>query len=208
MLYLQDFMAEWGYLVFFALGFAEFIGVPIASVPVLVLGSAVAATTTLFMPVVPLAVTAGAVLADALMYWAGRSRGKWTVDAACGLSSNPLACVLKVQKTLQKIGPRYILGAKFTPGIANLIAPAAGLAQLPPGRFFPLATTALLLWSTLVTGLGWALSGQLQPLILFILRNSEPVGLALVAMVLVAGLWRIQKVRRHKGTHVRMGHAR
>ena len=208
MLYLQDFFADWGYLVFFILGFAEFVGVPIASVPFMVMAGSLAARSQLFLPLVPLAVTAGALLADTMWYWAGRSRGKWMVDAACGLSSNPLACVLKVQKNLQKIGPRYILAAKFTPGAANLIAPAAGLAQLPPGRFFPAAIGSLLLWSTLITGIGWVFSNQVEPVILLILHYSQTVGLGIASLVLLAGLWRIQKVRRHKGTHVRMGHAR
>jgi len=207
-LYLQDFFVQWGYLVFFVLGFAEFVGVPIASVPFMVMAGALAASSSLSLPLVPLSVTAGALLADAIWYWAGRSRGKWMVDAACGLSSNPLACVLKVQKNLLKIGPRYILAAKFTPGAANLIAPAAGLAQLPPGRFFPMAGVALLLWSTLITGLGWAFSGQVELVILLILHFSQTVGVAILLLILTAGLWRIQKVRRHKGTHVRMGHAR
>lgn len=208
MLYLQDFFGDWGYLVFFVLGFSEFVGVPIASVPVMVLAGALAASSELLFPLVALSVMAGALLADTIWYWAGRSRGKWMVDAACGLSSNPLACVLKVQKDLQKIGTRSIMAAKFTPGAANLIAPAAGLAQLPPGRFFPAAASALLVWSTVITGLGWVFSGPLHVVIRLIVRYSESVGLAMLALVLAAGLWRIQKVRRHKGTHVRMGHAR
>lgn len=208
MLYLQDFFAQWGYLVFFVLGLAEFVGVPIASVPFMVMGGALAASTELLFPLVVLAVAGGALLADTIWYWAGRARGKWMVDAACGLSSNPLACVLKEQKSLQKLGPRYILAAKFTPGSANLIAPAAGLAQLPPGRFFPIAALSLLLWSSLITGLGWVFSRQVEPVILLILHYRGTVGVALLVLILVAGLWRIQKVRRHKGTHVRMGHAR
>ena len=208
MLVLQDFFAQWGYAVLFGLGFSEFIGVPIASVPFMVLAGGLAASGDMSLLLAALAVTGGGLLADAVWYWAGRRRGKWMVDAACGLTSNPFSCVIKVQKTLQKLGPRFILAAKFTPGAANLIAPAAGLAELPPRRFFPLAGVALFLWATLIVGLGWIFHAQAELVIRLILAYSQVVLLGMLALILAAGVWRLQKVRRHKGLHVRMGRSR
>ncbi len=208
MLYLQDFFGEWGYLVLFTLGFAEFIGVPVASIPFMFMAGALAASEGMFFLTVPLAVTAGAALADAIWFWAGRSKAKWMVDAACGLTSNPFACVIKVQKSLQARGPRHIFLAKFTIGAANLIAPAAGLAEMRAKRFFPVDLGALFLWATLVTGLGWVFERQVLFVVRFLLANSRESFFAIAGLIVVAGIWRIQKVRRHKGLHVRMGRSR
>ncbi len=44
---LDAFLSNYGYWVFFAVGFAEFVGVPIVSVPVLIGGGALVASGTL-----------------------------------------------------------------------------------------------------------------------------------------------------------------
>ncbi len=91
--YLDAFLSSYGYWVFFAVGFAEFVGVPIVSVPVLIAGGASVASGTLgFWPMV-LSVAAGGWLADLGWYSIGRRRGSWLIDVTCVLSSNPRACV-------------------------------------------------------------------------------------------------------------------
>ncbi len=45
--YLDAFLSNYGYWAFFAVGFAEFVGVPILSVPVLIGGGAMVASGTL-----------------------------------------------------------------------------------------------------------------------------------------------------------------
>ena len=48
--YLDGFLRTYGYWAFFVVGFAEFVGVPILSVPVLIGGGAMVASGTLGPP--------------------------------------------------------------------------------------------------------------------------------------------------------------
>ncbi len=86
---LDTFLSSYGYWVFFAVGFVEFVGVPIVSVPVLIVGGAMVASGTLGFWAVVLSVAAGGWLADLGWYSVGRRQGPWLIDVACGLSSNP-----------------------------------------------------------------------------------------------------------------------
>ena len=64
---LDAFLSSYGYWVFFAVGFAEFVGVPIVRVPVLIGGGAMVASGTLgFWGVVVLMLV---VLAAAWRLW-------------------------------------------------------------------------------------------------------------------------------------------
>ncbi len=56
---LDAFLNSYGYWVFFAVGFAEFVGVPIVSVPALIGGGAMVASGTLGFWGVVLSVAAG-----------------------------------------------------------------------------------------------------------------------------------------------------
>ncbi len=101
---LDAFLSSYGYWVFFAVGFVEFVGVPIVSVPVLIGGGAMVASGTLgFWPVV-LSVAAGGWLADLAWYSVGRRQGSWLIDVACRLWSNPRACVSTVKERLSRMG--------------------------------------------------------------------------------------------------------
>ena len=134
---LEAFLSSYGYWVFFAVGFAEFIGVPIVSVPVLIGGGALVASGTLGFWGVVVSVAAGGWLADLAWYTVGRRQGSWLIDVACGLSSNPMACVSAVKNRLSRLGTPYILLAKMLPGSGNFIAVCGGSSRLRDTSLLP-----------------------------------------------------------------------
>ena len=202
--YLDTFLSGYGYWVFFAVGFAEFAGVPIVSVPVLIGGGALVASGTLGFWAVVVSVAAGGWFADLGWYSIGRRRGAWLIDAACGLSSNPRACVFGVKSQLSRMGTRYILLAKMLPGSGNLIAVAAGLAGFGLFRFILANAASLILWASIYTGTGWILADHVTTAIEWALTYNSAVLVVVLLLVALAAAWRIWKVRVHQEGHRRM----
>ena len=200
---LDAFLSSYGYWVFFAVGFAEFVGVPIVSVPVLIGGGAMVASGTLGFGGVVVSVAAGGWLADLGWYSIGRRRGTWLIDVACGLSSNPMACVRTVKNRLSRMGTPYIVLAKMLPGAGNLIAVAAGLAGFGILPFILADAASLILWATIYTGMGWIFSDYVTAAIEWVMTYNRAVVVALT-LILLAAAWRLWKVRFHQEAHRRM----
>ena len=198
-----SFLDSYGYWLLLALGFAEFSGIPIASVPALIAAGGLAAAGGLSLPVVALCAAAGGLLADLGWYGVARWQGRRLVGAACGLSTNPGACVLGVESKLARIGAPYILSAKFLPGAANLIAPAAGFRAVPFARFLALDAVALLLWASVYSTVGWLLSDQVEGVIVLAARLSLWVLTTLLLLGAGAVALRLVKRRRHRSAHER-----
>ena len=203
---LEAFLSSYGYWVFFAVGFAEFIGVPIVSVPVIIAGGALVASGTLGFWGVVVSVAAGGWLADLGWYTVGRRQGSWLIDVACGLSSNPMACVSAVKNRLSRLGTPYILLAKMLPGSGNFIAVAAGLAGFGALRFILADGAALILWAAIYAGTGWVFSDQVTPAIEWAVTYNRAVVVVLVLIVLAAA-WRLWQVRFHQKAGVRIASA-
>ena len=202
-----NFFETHGYWLLFGLGFIEFVGLPIASIPLLLSAGALAAAGHLSLPVAVGSVATGGLAADSFWYVLGRWRGSALVDVACLLTSNPTACVLRVSEKAARFGGSYVLIAKFIPGAGNVIAPAAGLARLPALRFMAFDAAALLLWAIVYLGIGWVFSQQVGD-IAARLESSRNGTLALV-LFLIAGatVWRAARYRTHKHDHARPNQA-
>lgn len=195
------FLQIYGYWIFAAVGFAEFAGLPLASSAVLVAGGSLAAGGGISYPAVVLAAAAGALLADLGWYGLARWQGRRAVDLACGLTSHPNACVLGVHRQIQTVGVPYLLVAKFLPGTANLVAPAAGLARLPVGSFVPGVGIALTGWAALYTGIGWIFREQVEAVLSAMFDYLPRAAAVALVLVVVAVVWRWHRVRHHRTAH-------
>ena len=198
---LQTLLENHGLLLLFAVGFAEYTGVPIASVPVLIAAGSIARIGGLSMAPVVLAAALGGLSADALWYFMARWKGDRLVNAACSLSPNPRVCIGNVQARVTQLGGPYIITAKFLPGVGNLIAPAAGFGGLPAGRFLTLDFVALLLWANVYSGIGWVFSNQVESLIMLAGSYTRWILLLFVALVATGGTYRYLKTRWHAAAH-------
>lgn len=139
---------------------AEFLALPIAAVPVLLLGGALAAWGHLSWPALVAVVAAGALTGDLVWYWVGRWRGSEVLGLACRFSINRDACVAKTKSAFSKVGPFAIVLAKFVPGLGALAAPTAGTAGIPFRLFLVLALAGGAIWGAVWTGVGYLLAGS------------------------------------------------
>lgn len=155
-------LGEFGYWIFFVAAVAECLALPIAAVPVLLLGGTLVAWGHLSWLPLLAAVTVGAVLGDSVWYWIGRRRGSAVVSWACRFSLNRDACVSKAKGAFSRVGPLAVLLAKFLPGLGALAAPTAGTAGISFGYFLLLDVAAAAVWAAIWTGLGYALGGSIS----------------------------------------------
>ncbi len=197
-------LESYGYWLLLAVGFAEFAGAPIASVPVLVVAGAAAAGGGPGLPVIILAAATGGLVADFGWFSISRWRGRRLVDMVCGLTSNPNACVLVVVRKLETVGPLYILPSKFMPGTANLIAASAGLAGIGRTVFVAADSVALLIWATAYSGLGYLFTDRVAGALDWAVGFTGTAAAAAAMLILAALIWRFVRLRRHREAHRRV----
>lgn len=190
-----------GYLALAAVGFAEQAGLPIAGAPLLVAAGSLCALVGLHPALVILSAAAGALLADLAWFCLVRWRGEKLVGVACGLTSHPGTCVMEVQERVGRAGLRYVVPAKFIPGVGNLVAAASALAGLDPRRFALVDGLAVVLWAGAWTTLGRLFTSEVQVALGWAARYREPVLVAAAGLIVAGGVWRIVRIRRHRAAH-------
>lgn len=198
---LISYLSSYGYLTVLGVGFAEYVGVPVATVPVLVAAGGLGPAAGLSLPVVAISAAAGGLAADLGWYTLVRMRGAAIVDAACGLSSNPTACVVNLEERVARLGPAFVVPAKFVPGAGNLVAPAAGLAGMSAVVFAASDALGLLLWAGAYVTLGALFASQIEGMIEIVSRYQQWALVGAAALVLAAAVWRGARVLFHKRAH-------
>ncbi len=201
------FVEQYGYLMLLVVGFVEYVGVPIASMPVLLVAGAMIGVGTL-APVPAVAfVVVGALLGDAVWFGFARVRGERIVNRVCGITSNPRACIYGVTSRIERLGPAYIIPAKFIPGTGNLIAAAAGFAGMRARTFFLADALALTLWASVYMLVGRVFADQVEVGMAWLLGTVRIVAVVALSLVAAAALVRWVKVRHHRRGHAQLAAA-
>src|SRR6266478_7409016 len=157
-----EFLIKHGYMVLLAWVFAEQLGLPIPSLPMMLAAGALAGTghlsfwTSLFL------VTVAALFADSFWYILGRKKGIRILQFLCNISLEPDSCVRRTEGIFSKQGARSLLLAKFIPGLSTVAPPLAGIFHMRLGRFLLFDATGSLLWAGTFLGLGYIFIGQIE----------------------------------------------
>ncbi len=190
-----QFVVDHGYAVLFAWVFAEQLGLPIPSVPMLLAAGALAGAGRLSLGwSIVLALTAS-LLADLSWYEIGRRRGGRILGLLCRISLEPESCVRRTENNFQKYGARSLLAAKFLPGLNTAAPPMAGMTGMSRLRFAVFDALGALLWAGTATIVGYLFSGQLERLALYLERLGD-VAAVLLVLLLAAYIVRKQQARR------------
>src|SRR5205809_4800864 len=157
-----EFLIRHGYMVLLAWVFAEQLGLPIPSLPMMLAAGALAGTghlsfwTSLFL------VTIAALFADSFWYILGRTKGIRILQFLCKISLEPDSCVRRTEGVFSKQGARSLLLAKFLPGLSTVAPPLAGIFHMRPRRFLLFDAAGSLLWAGSFLGLGYIFSGEIE----------------------------------------------
>jgi membrane protein DedA with SNARE-associated domain len=157
-----EFVFRHGYVVVLAWVFAEQVGLPLPSFPLLLAAGAVAGKGRMnFFGV--LCVAMGAAMAsDVLWYELGRRKGIGIVRFICKISLEPDSCVRRTESTFAKHSSQSLIVAKFLPGLSTVTAPLAGIFRMRPGKFLLYDALGSLVWAGSLLGLGYVFSNQIE----------------------------------------------
>jgi membrane protein DedA with SNARE-associated domain len=148
-----------GEILLFLYVLADQLGVPVPAAPVLMAAGGLAAAGRLSLPgAVGLAVLA-TLVADLISYAVGRSRGARVLGLLCRVSLEPDTCVRRTEDVFLRYGVRFLLFAKFVPGLGTVGPPLAGMLGVGVLRFSIYSAMGAFFWAGAWMVLGYG-AGQ------------------------------------------------
>lgn len=157
-----EFVLKHGYALLLGWVFAEQIGLPLPSIPVLLAAGALAGAGRMdFISALGVALI-GSVSADSVWYYLGRRRGMQVLQFICKISLKPDSCVRRTEGLFSRLGARSLLVAKFVPGLSTVAPPMAGIFHMKRRRFLLFDGLGTLLWAGAFMALGFAFSDQIE----------------------------------------------
>ena len=193
--WLEGLEGPWPYLGVFLVAFAEhalFVGTFVPGEVILPLTGVAAATTGLVAwPLAAACASLGGFLADQLTYWLGRWLARRGGDrrgtSVPGRFARPAAVVRELYR---RHGALALVLGRFVAGVAPFVAPGAGWAGMPYGRFLPANALANAIWGPVMVGVGYLFGVQAA-------RLEGPwrwVGLAVTGAVLAVAFLRLRSL--------------
>ena len=175
-----EFLLHHGYTVLLVWVFAEQIGLPVPSLPLLLAAGALAGTGQFnFFACLAVSVFA-AVCADSIWYQMGRMKGIKVLQLLCKISLEPDSCVRRTEGLFSTQGARSLLVAKFFPGFSTVAPPLAGVFHMGMGRFLLYDAGGSLIWAGSFLLLGYIFSGQID----YIAQRAASLGSGLLVLII------------------------
>src|SRR5437899_2082365 len=142
-----DLLVHYGAAVVFAWAFAVQAGLPAPAVPMLLGAGALSGSGHMNLAVSILAAMIATLGADILWYSLGRSRGPRVFEILCRFSLDPEPLIRHAKERFAAHRARYLIVAKFLPGVNPLAAGLAGVVSLRLDSFLLYAAAGALLWA-------------------------------------------------------------
>ena len=179
---INEFLLRYDYLLLLGWIFAEQLGLPLPSLPLLLATGALAGIGRLSFWLSLLGATTVALAADLLWYQLGRAKGIKVLQFLCKVSLEPDSCVRRTEALYERQGARALLVSKFLPGLSTVAAPLAGVFRMKPARFLIFDLAGTFLWAGSLLGAGFLFSGQIERM----LMAAEHLGSGLLAILIAA----------------------
>ena len=157
-----EFLIKHGYAVLLAWVFAEQLGVPVPSLPVVLAAGALAGVGRLSFWGSLALITLASILADSIWFLLGKFKGIRILQLLCKISLEPDSCVRRTEGLFAKQGARSLLLAKFVPGLNTVAPPLAGIFHMRARKFLLFDAMGALLWGLSILGTGYVFSEQIE----------------------------------------------
>src|SRR3981189_1718363 len=157
-----EFLLHHGYVLLLGWVFAEQLGLPLPSMPLLLAAGALAGTGHLNFLAALFYVMLAALAAASIWYQLGRRKGIKVLHLLSKMSREPDSCVRRIEGLFSKQGASSLLLAKFLPGLGTVAPPLAGIFHMRPRRFLLFDAAGSLLWAGTFLGLGFVFSGEIE----------------------------------------------
>ena len=180
----------------FAWAFAVQAGVPAPAVPLLLGAGALSGSGQMSLALAVAAAVAATVGADVVWYSLGRSHGTQVLGILCRFSLDPDSLIRHAKERFAAHQTRYLIVAKFLPGVNPLAAGLAGAVPIPAARFLVSAGAGSLLWAGAWIGLGYLCAGAIGLVLSGAARFGKPLAIALGAAFVAHILLKFARRRR------------
>jgi membrane protein DedA with SNARE-associated domain len=179
---LLDFILRHGYVVLLVWVFAEQIGLPVPTIPLLLAAGALAGAGRLSFFASLFFCLLAALAADTIWFQLGRLKGIKVLQFLCKISLEPDSCVRRTQGIFSKQGARSLLFAKFVPGLGAVTPPLAGIFHMRRRRFLLFDSLGALLWAGGYLSLGYVFSGEIER----IAQRASALGANLLTLLIAS----------------------
>jgi membrane protein DedA with SNARE-associated domain/rhodanese-related sulfurtransferase len=177
-----QFLIHYGYALLFGWVFAEQMGLPIPSIPILLTAGALVGTHDLrAAPALAFPIVA-AITADVIWYQLGRHKGIRILQFLCKISLEPDSCVRRTENVFARSGAKSLLISKFVPGLNTAAQPLAGIFRMKFRRFLLFDSAGAIIYISTFFALGYAFRDQLED----IAATAARFGISVVTLLLVA----------------------
>jgi len=191
-----QFLIHYGYALLFGWVFAEQLGVPLPSIPILLAAGALVGSHQMNAAAgLALAIVA-AVGADLIWYDLGRRKGIRVLQFLCKISLEPDSCVRRTENVFARSGAKSLLVAKFVPGLNTAAQPLAGIFRMKFWRFLIFDALGAVIYIGTFVGLGYAFSNELEKVAGAALRLGAFLVVLLVAAVAGWLGWKFYRRRK------------
>jgi membrane protein DedA with SNARE-associated domain len=191
-----EFVIRHGYAVLFFWILAEQGALPIPSIPLLLVCGALARAGHLSAAPILFFGVLACLIADVAWFQLGRIRGTRLLGFLCRMALEPDSCVRQTENGFVRYGVRFLLVAKFVPGMNALAAPLAGSSGVGWGHFLLFDTLGAATFISSWGIVGYLFSDQLE-------KIGDVVGRAgfrlfLTILIIAAGwvAWKFFQRRR------------
>jgi len=192
---IEQYMLAYGYWAVFFGVMLENAGVPVPGETILLIAGYFASTGEFHLGLVMLIAATGAVVGDNIGFAIGHHFGRNVLLRVGRFFFLTPQRFEHMENYFESHGNKTILVARFITGLRVFAALLAGASRKMPWRvFFVYNVTGAVLWSVVITTLGY-LFGQSLPLLIKWVGRSGTI-LLVVAVVIAVVAWRVQKHRK------------
>jgi len=194
--FIEQYMLAYGYWAVFFGVMLENAGVPVPGETILLIAGYFASTGKFHLGLVMLIAATGAVLGDNIGFAIGHHFGRnvlLRIGRFFFLTPKRLA---HMENYFERHGNKTILVARFITGLRVFAALLAGASKMPWRVFIVFNMAGAVLWSVVISTLGY-LFGQSLPLLIKWVGRSGTI-LLISAIVVGIVVWRVRKHRKSK----------
>jgi membrane protein DedA with SNARE-associated domain len=191
---IEQYMLAYGYWAVFFGVMLENAGVPVPGETILLVAGYFAATGEFHLALVMLIAATGAVIGDNLGFAIGHHYGRAFLLRVGRFFFLTPRRYEHMERYFERHGNKTILVARFITGLRVFAALLAGASKMP-WRFFVIYNVAgAILWSVVITSLGYLFGQSLPLLVKWVGRSGT--ALLIAAIVIAVIIWRVRKHRR------------
>jgi membrane protein DedA with SNARE-associated domain len=193
---IEQYMLAYGYWAVFFGVMLENAGLPVPGETILLIAGYFASTGEFHLALVMLVAATGAVIGDNIGFAIGHHYGRGFLLRVGRFFFLTPKRLEHMENYFKSHGNKTILVARFITGLRVFAALLAGASKMPWRVFVVYNVAGAVLWSVVITTLGY-LFGQSLPLLIKWVGRSGTIFL-IAAIVIAVVIWRVRKHRQGK----------